>query len=229
MATLLEDLDADRQQGADVGGRLCGACIDILGVSGAGIMLMSGGRHNGTLAVSDAVIGVVEELQFTLGEGPCIDACVSAEPVFEPDLRDPRMARWPAFCGPAVEAGVRAVFGFPLRTGGEGLGALDVYLDQPGALGDEQVEDAIALAQVISTTVLSLQADATPGTLAPELNSRLDHRAVVHQASGMVSVQLGIGVADALARIRAHAYTSNRSVESVARDIVDRTLHLDRS
>jgi hypothetical protein len=227
LATLLLDLDNDRRDGADVGERLCDTCVEVLAVDGAGIMLMSDGEHRGTLGVSNSVMTLVEDLQFTLGEGPCIDAYASDHPILEPDLRDPATNRWPAFSGPAVLAGVRAVFGFPLRTGTANLGALDLYLDHPGDLRADQLSDAVVLAGVISTTVLALQLDAAPGELPVELDATMLHRAIVHQASGMLSAQLDIDPADALVRIRAHAYTRNRPVNDVALDIVERRLRLE--
>jgi hypothetical protein len=227
LADLLIDLDNDRRNGTDVGERLCDTCVEVLDVTGAGIMLMSDGEHRGTLGVSNPVMTVVEDLQFTLGEGPCIDAYSSEHPVLEPDLGHPATNRWPAFSGPAVQAGVRAVFGFPLRVGAVNLGALDLYLDQPGALRTDQLTDAAVMAGVISKTVLALQAEALPGELPELLDATVLHRAVVHQASGMLSAQLDIDVADALVRIRAHAYTSNRLVNDVAHDIVDRRLRLE--
>lgn len=227
LATLLIDLDNDRRNGTDVGERLCDTCVEVLDVTGAGIMLMSDGQHRGTLGVSNRVMTLVEDLQFTLGEGPCIDAYTSEHPVLEPDLVDPAVNRWPAFSGPAVQAGVRAVFGFPLRTGAANIGALDVYLDHPGDLRPDQLTDAAVMAGVISSTVLALQAEAAPGELPGQLDTTTLARAIVHQASGMLSAQLDIDVSDALVRIRAHAYTSNRPVNDVARDIVERRLRLE--
>lgn len=227
LAALLVDLDNDRRNGTNVGERLCDTCVEVLDVTGAGIMLMSDGEHRGTLGVSNRVMTVIEDLQFTLGEGPCIDAYTSEHAILEPDLGDPATNRWPAFSGPAVQAGVRAVFGFPLRAGTVYLGALDVYLDHPGDLRSDQLTDAAVMAGVISNTVLALQADAAPGELPELLDATVHHRAIVHQASGMLSAQLDIAVADALVRIRAHAYTSNRPVNDVAHDIVDRRLRLE--
>ena len=227
LAGILHDLEDDRRRGAAIGERLCDACVDVLEVAGAGIMLMSQGEHCGTLGASDAVISTVEELQFTTGEGPCIDASMTTTPVFEPDLDRPGEVRWPAFTGPAVEAGVAAIFGFPLRAGTGSVGALDLYLSRPGPLDAAQVGDALVMAEVITLTVLALQADAPPGALAPQLGSGLRYRAVTHQAAGMLSVQLGVDVDTALVRLRAHAYTSNRPVNEVAHDIVARRLRLD--
>ena len=224
---LLHDLESDRRSGADVGERLCNACVDMLDVSGAGIMLMTDGKHLGTLGISDHVMTVVEELQFTLGEGPCIDAFRSAEPVHEPDLVEPAILRWPAFAGPAIGVGVRAVFGFPLRSGVVSLGALDLYQDHAGGLEQHQVADAVVLTGVISSTILALQADAAPDALADQIDMSMHHRAVVHQAAGMVSVQLGIDVADALVRVRAYAYSSDSPINEVAGAIVGRQFRLE--
>lgn len=229
LSRLLDDLDEDLRTGSDVGERLCRSAVETLSVTGAGIMLMADGQHKGTLGVSNDVMGVVEDLQFTLGEGPCIDAFASEAPVHAPDIADPAELRWPGFCRAAVESGVRALFGFPLRVGGASFGALDLYMDQPGDLLPDQAADALEFAEMISGLVLSLQGGAAPGTLADPLGGRFIHRAIVHQASGMVSAQLAIDVDDALVRMRAHAFSSNRSVHDVATDIMARRLRLEAS
>src|SRR5258708_17096969 len=97
--------------------RLCEACADVLSMSGAGVMLMAGDVSRGSVCSSNDVSSLIEDLQYTLGEGPCIDAYNQERPVMEPDLADPEVVRWTAFSPPAVEAGVRAVFGFPLQVG----------------------------------------------------------------------------------------------------------------
>src|SRR6266513_3109924 len=102
--------------------RLCEACTGIVGVDGAGVMLMSGDIPRGSLCTTNAVSQLIEELQYTLGEGPCVDAYQQNRVVAEPDLADPRTRRWFAFSPPALEAGVRALFGFPLRVGTVRLG-----------------------------------------------------------------------------------------------------------
>jgi hypothetical protein len=227
LEALEDDLARDIDSGHGSGARLVRACVEATAVTGAGIMLMSDGEHRGTLGSSDAAIAVVEELQFTLGEGPCIDTYNSGAPVFEPDLRDPVEVRWHEFTGPAVDAGVEAVFGFPLVVGDTRLGALDLYVDQPWTLTDQQVADALTMADVVAQTILRVQAHAEPGALASELEAGTLLRSVVHQASGMLSVQLGVSVADALARLRAYAYSEGRPINAVASAIVARELRLD--
>ena len=207
--------------------RLCDVCADVMAMSGAGIMLMSGEAPAGSLCSTNQVSALIEELQYTLGEGPCVDAYHVDRPVLEPDLAHPETPRWVAFTPPAVEAGARAVFGFPLQVGVVRLGALNLYRDQPGALSDDQYADALVLAGVAARAVLAMQAQAPPGALAPELEVDANFRFVVHQASGMVADQLGVAVGEALARLRAYAYANNRLVTEVAEDVVGRRLRFD--
>ena len=205
---------------------LCSECVDALHVSGAGIMLMTAAGPRSVLCASDAASGAVEELQFTLGEGPCVDVCRSGLPVLEPDLNAPGFSRWPAFTPPAMQAGVLAIFGFPLQVGPIRLGALDVYNDHPGALRAEQLAEAVNLAAVVTRKVLDLQAEADPGYLAAELGGADTLRAPVYQASGMLSARLSIGVDEALLRLRAYAFAAERSINDVARDVVARKLNV---
>ena len=206
---------------------LCEVCADVAGMSGAGIMLMAGDEQQGSVCSSNAVSGLIEELQYTLGEGPCVDAYQQESPVHEPDLVDPRTPRWLAFSPPAIEAGARAVFGFPLQVGSVRLGALNFYRDRAGPLDDEQYADALVLAGVAGRAVLGIQAKAPPGALAAELEEGANFRFVVHQASGMVAVQLGVSVGEALLRLRAYAFGNDRLLAEVAEEVVGRGLRFD--
>jgi hypothetical protein len=181
---------------------LCGACPGIMGVNGAGVMLMSGDIPRGSLCSSDEVSQLIEELQYTLGEGPCVDAYHQDKVVAEPDLADPASLRWPAFTGPALRAGVRAIFGFPLRAGAVRLGTLDLYRDSPGPLTGDQHADALVMADVLARWVLEAQAGAPPDTVAGELQDGADFHFVVHNAAAMVSVQEQVSVTEALIRLR---------------------------
>lgn len=207
--------------------RLCQVCAEISGATGAGVMLMAGDIPRGSVCSTDAVSALIEQLQFDLGEGPCVDAYHQDRPVLEPDLADPHAPRWLAFTGPAVAAGARAVFGFPLQVGAVRLGALNLYNDRPGDLTDDQYIDALIMADVAAQAVLLLQADAPPDTVAADLESNSNFQYVVHQASGMVAAQLDVTVSQALIRLRAHAFGNNRALTDVARDVVDRRLRFD--
>jgi len=187
-------------------------------------MLMSGDMPAGSLCTTNEVSRVIEDLQYTLGEGPCVDAYHEDRVVLEPDLADPDTPRWLAFSPAAVQAGARAVFGFPVRIGGVRLGALNVYQDRPGSLSDDQHADALVMADVVARWVLDVQAGAPPGALAHELEEGGELYFVVHNAAGIVSVQLGVSVTEALIRLRAYAFTNGRLVRDVAEDVVGRRI-----
>ena len=206
---------------------LCGVCRDVTGMSGAGIMLMSGELPLGSIGTTGAVSALIEDLQYTLGEGPCVDAYHLGRPVLEPDLADPVTPRWLAFTGPALEAGVRAVFGFPLEVGGARLGALNLFADRPGRLSDDQHADALVAADIAAEAVLVMQAKESAGVLAPELEEGSNFQYVVHQAAGMVSAQLDVSIAQALVRLRGYAFAHQRLVGEVAADVVSRRLRFE--
>jgi GAF domain-containing protein len=207
--------------------RLCAVCAEVTLMSGAGIMLLSGDEPKGSVCTTNAVSTLIEELQYTLGEGPCIDAHRQHAPIVEPDLAHPAFVRWSEFARSAVDAGARAVFGFPVSIGDIHLGALNLYRDRPGPLTDDQHADALVVADVAARAVLTMQAGAVPGALGIELESGGNFRFVVHQAAGMVAVQLDIPIDSALLRLRAYAFSSSRNVSDVAADVVARRLRFD--
>ena len=207
--------------------RLCVVGAGITRLTGAGIMLMSGDITSGSVCTSNDVSALVEQLQFELGEGPCVDAYQHGRPILEPDLAVPRVSRWAAFSEPALAAGVRAVFGFPMQVGAARLGALNLYRDTPGELTDEQHADALVMADVAAEIVLLLQAGAPRGRLATELEAGADFQYVVHQAAGMVAAQLDVSVAEALIRLRAYAFGNDRLLTAVASDVVNRIVRFN--
>ena len=207
--------------------RLCDVCAQVTGATGAGIMLMSGDVPRGSVCSTDDVSALIEQLQYDLGEGPCLDAYNQDRPVYEPNLADPAYPRWPAFTAPAVEAGARAIFGFPLQVGAVRLGALNLYCDEAGLLTDEQHADALLMAGIVAQALMLLQAGAPEGTVAAELEANANFQYVVHQASGMVAAQLEVSVGQALLRMRAHAFGHDRTLTDIAKDVVDRRLRFD--
>jgi len=206
---------------------LCLACTDVLGVSGAGLMLGSRGRSLGCVGVSDHVTETVEQVEFTVGEGPCVAAFRTKMPVFDPDLADDGAVQWSEFRRGALAAGVRAAFGFPLFVDKVCIGVLNLYHDRSGALTDDQVGDALVVAQFAGRILLNWQADAPPGMVAWQLEKVPNHRMQVHQATGRVSVQAGISLADALVLLRAYAFAENRPITAVAADVANERLRFD--
>jgi len=207
--------------------RLCQVCAEATDMSGAGIMLMSGDVPHGSLCTANEMSDAIEQLQYDLGEGPCVDAYRQDWPVLEPDLAQPGAPRWSTFAPPAIAAGVRAVFGFPLQVGSVRLGALNLCRDRPGPLSDGQHADALVMAGIAAQAVLVLQAGALPEELASELEAGSDFHYVVHRAAGMVAAQLEVSVGQALVRLRAYAFGNERPLTEVAKDVVARKLRFD--
>ncbi len=205
---------------------LCLACTDVLGVTGAGLMLISGNKSLGCIGVSDDIARAVEEVEYTLGEGPCIAAFNNKIPIFDPDLNDDG-ERWPEFRRGALAAGVGAAFGFPLLVDRVCIGALNLYQDRAGSLTEQQVDDALIAADVASRTLLTWQADAPPGMVAWQLETVPNHRVEVHQAAGRVSVQAAVSVDNALVLLRAYAFSQDRPISDVARDVAEGRLRFD--
>jgi hypothetical protein len=226
-ARLPRILTAIAAEGPPRAGQLCTIAAQIVEVDGAGVMI-EGADQRAPLCSSDDIADRVEDLSFTLGEGPGVDAHRDGMPVSEPHLARPRLPRWPSFAPLALTAGVAAVFSFPLRVGGVHMGALTLYNIRPGALTDDQHADALVMASVVTSVVLAHQAEAPLGELAAELEALNSSYSVVHRALGMVSVQLDLSVADALVRLRGHAYAEGRTLLDVADDVVRGELRFTR-
>ncbi|HSO94733.1 MAG TPA: GAF and ANTAR domain-containing protein [Acidimicrobiia bacterium] len=202
---------------------LCAQSAAILDVAGVGVALLSGGQPMGSVCASDTVTGKVEEVQYTLGEGPAVDACHEREPVLAPDLAEVT-GRWPGFCNGALAAGIRAASGFPLLVGAICIGSLNLYQTAPGPLREEQHADALAVAHVVGRMVLGWQSLAPAGEVAWQLEQVPSHRASVHQATGMIAAQTRATIDDALSLLRAYAFAESRSISDVAGDVVGRRL-----
>jgi hypothetical protein len=211
----------------DLSARLCRAALGALPVTGVGLALMTAQGHGGLVAATDGPATTMEQLQFTLREGPCIDAARSGRPVLEPDLSATPAGTWPGFLAGLAGTDVRAIFAFPLRVGGIRIGVLDIYRDAVGVLTDAELGTALAYADAATLLLLRLQELSRDGRLHPMLDQPWEHRAVVHQATGMVSVQADATIADAFDILAAHSFASGRPIVEVARDVVERRIRLD--
>ncbi|MFF3641093.1 ANTAR domain-containing protein [Streptomyces sp. NPDC002564] len=172
-----------------------------------------------------------EELQFTLGQGPGLDAVRHAVPVLVPDLGAVRAERWPVLLPAARELGVQGVYCFPLGVGAISVGVLIILCSarqQP--LTSRQYADATALAAVLTAHLLSSHAEDSARDGAPPSLTGPPHdlrRAVVHQATGMVSAQLGVPLDEALVRLRGYAFRAEETLTTVAGGVVARRLRFN--
>jgi GAF domain-containing protein len=206
---------------------LCRTCVDEAGVDGCGVSVLSRTGTPVALYATNPVASVIEELQFTLGEGPCMDAMATRLPVLVPDVADGATSRWPMYASAVQEYGVRSVFAFPLRTGAASIGVLDVFRVRPGRMTQDDVAQSLTFAEIARTTMLDGQDQAHDGDMPDGFDEAPGYRAEVFQAQGMVMMQLGVSLAEALLRMRAYAYAEGRPLADVARDVVARTLRFD--
>jgi hypothetical protein len=209
---------------------VCAAALVAVRVDGAGVTVMSSPTVLDTVHATDRVAGELEEWQLTFGQGPCVDTFAGGGPVLAADLRVADcMVRWPAFTPAALNSGAQAVFALPLQIGAIRLGALDLYRSRPGPLTTHELADALAFAETASMLLLDMAAGTQPDTadLAWQRDDPTAHQAQVHQATGMILVQLGSGAEAAFARLRAYAYAHDRRLGDVARDVVEGRLRFE--
>jgi hypothetical protein len=215
--------------GAVSAAHVCGACVMATGTDGAVLSLAASSGGRAVAHATDEVAARLDDLQFTLGEGPCVDAFAGGGPVLVGDVGSAEAAaRWPVYAPAACAAGARAVFAFPLQVGAILVGTLEMYRAAAGSLSGEQLSDALAFSFAALSVVLTAThpppAGAEPAQEHLSFDGLGEGRAQVYQATGMVAVQLGSGLAEALVRLRARAFTSGLPLAEIARQVVDRTL-----
>ena len=198
--------------------RLCRTCQEEANADGVGLALLSSDGVPEPTFVSDTRSRLIEDLQFTLGEGPCVEAVRSGSPVLVDDVRAVTDAsrRWPAFVKEVESSGIRAVFAFPVQIGTIALGTLDLYRAEPGTLSDDALGGVLRGVDRIASALLDVGAAAGDGITEPT------YRMVVHQAAGMIQEQTGTNITTALMRLRATAFSEGINVNDLATDIVAR-------
>jgi len=212
---------------------VCAVAVSLAQLGGAWLAAARDGEPDFVMSVTDPVSEQLAEIQLMLGEGPCHDVLASAAPVLAADLGDAESGRrWPAFTPAARQLGAGAVFAFPLIVGAIRAGVLGLYRGAPGPLPGRQLGDLLILADAATVMLLGSadgHAENADGAgldgQAPDLAR---HRAEIDQATGMLTVQLGVPAAVAFARLRAYAYSQDRRLADVAGDIVARRLRLHR-
>lgn len=194
----------------------CLRCRAEANADGVGLAVISSEGVPEPTFVSDSRSRLIEDLQFTLGEGPCVDAVRSGSPVLLDDLREVTDAtrRWPTFAREAESSGVRAVFAFPVRVGAIALGVLDLYRSRPGTLAADELASVLRTVDRIAAVLLDVSAAGGDGVTEPA------YRMVVHQAAGMVMAQSQTNIASALARLRATAFSEGIPINDLAADVV---------
>jgi hypothetical protein len=179
---------------------------------------MSRGNDQGLAGAFGASALAGQDLEFTLGQGPGVDAYADGMTILVEDLSESD-GRWPLFAGSAVDLGVRSMCALPLQVGPIRLGVLCLYGEQPGVIALEDLGDAELVADLITHLVIGLQSETASETIAFALDDS-DYRAVVHQATGMISAQLDCSVEEALVRLRGRAFAAERPIDEMAEEVV---------
>jgi hypothetical protein len=232
MAAVIALLDEDRSGGPGLSPAAATAAAAALGVDGIGAGVGTGPEGTVLRWGRGGTSAALEEAGFTLGEGPGRDCVSAGSPVLVADLSG-AVARWPAFAPAAMDLGVRALFALPLRIGAISVGTLVAHRGTPGSLRNGQLVDALALAETLTVQLLRRATDRPARTFAggrepgPGWVGPGTYRVEVHQATGMVSVQLGVSLPEALLRLRAYAFANDRLLDEVAADMVARKLRLE--
>jgi hypothetical protein len=209
---------------------VCAAAVTGVTMDGAAVTVMVSPTVRDAVHATDGVAGELQEWQQTFGQGPCVDAFADGGPVLVVDLRKPEYtARWPAFTPAALASGALAVFALPLQLGAIRLGVLDLYRTRAGPLSPHELCDALVFADTAGMLMLDLAAGIPPETadLAWQRDDPTAHQAQVHQATGLVLVQLGVSADVAFARMRAYAYAEELRLGDVARAVVERRLRFE--
>jgi hypothetical protein len=220
------------RRGLDAADRLCLACVMLFNVDAAAISAVYDGTNMGTVGVSGALARKYDELQFTFGEGPCLDAVERRAPVMAVDLAHPDELRWPAFRPAIVAQAIRSVYAAPVVVAGEYVGALDLFRTLPGDWHADTSAGALVAAQLATVPFMDLIAEDTVAAISDPASDAWTElsqfaRAEVSQATGMLVAQLDVSPSQALVRLRGHAYATGRSATEVARDIIEHRLRLD--
>ena len=207
--------------------QICREALSLLGVTTAALILMSDQEAGALVTASDEGAAQVEDLQFALGEGPCLEAFRTGRVVLADNLDDGPREQWPRFVAAASAAGVRSVFAVPLQLGAIRMGVLYLTRTRTGGLTDGQLADAFSLAEMATVALLEQQSGSVNGELDADLGLRWAHRPVVHQATGMVSAHLELPLTEALTWLRDTALETRRTIYEVATDVVARRLRIE--
>jgi len=203
---------------------VCRTATQLLRMTGSSVVLM-GEDTFPSVASAYGVSVTVQDLEFTLGEGPASDAFAQGKPVLVGEM-SLLGSRWPQFSRAISEAGIHSVHAFPLQLGAIKLGVLVLYRDEPGLLEGEDLSAARLVADLVTNQVLDMQAGVLSESLAWGLEVD-DYRAVVHQATGMISAQLDCPMSDALVRLRGRAFSREQPIDLVAAEVVTGDLRFD--
>jgi len=197
---------------------LAGRCVELLGVSEAGLMLADAEGVLRVAASSSDTMNLLELFELQHDDGPCVDCFRNKTPIREENLRD-ALSRWPRFAPEAIAAGFSAVYALPMRLREQVIGSLNLLRAEPGVLDSDELLVAQALADVATIGILQHRAASESRLIAEQLQYALNSRIVIEQAKGVLSEHAGLDMDEAFKRIREYTRNHNRLLTEVAQDI----------
>lgn len=216
--SLVDDFDV-----VELLSRLADRCVEVLGISAVGVMLLAPEGDLRVVASSSEAMRVVELFELQSDEGPCLDCYRSGTAVSNADLTVGD-GRWPRFAPVAIEAGFRSVHALPMRLRRSVIGALNLFGSDIGALAEDDVIVGQALADVATIAVIQQRAFMESQVVNEQLNHALTSRVVIEQAKGVLAERAGLTMEVAFEKMRRHARTHNLRLVDVAQGVIDRTL-----
>src|SRR4249919_140506 len=202
---------------------LADRCVNLLGVSAAGVMLASPAGRLALVASSSEAMRLLELFELQAQEGPCLDAFRTGEPVGHENL-EAGSGRWPSFSAAALQAGFASVSALPLRLREVTLGALNLLGITRAPMDEADVIVARAFADLATLSIVQYRASAEANSLNEQLSGALTSRIVIEQAKGVISERTGVDLDEAFSRLRAYARNHNLRLTDVAQAAIDGTL-----
>ena len=203
--------------------RVVASADALFGVDGTALMLVDRDQVLRNLAASDRRAGLLEELQATHGEGPCVDAFDDKQPVAADDLD--REDRWPAFSADAARRRLLAVLASPIPYSEQAVGVVAVFATEPHPWTGAEREAIVAFTELVALLILNAMEATERGRLAAELQVALDSRVVIEQAKGVLVGRHGLTTRQAFERLRRQARDQRRPLSEVARAVVSAAEH----
>jgi GAF domain-containing protein len=202
---------------------LADRCVEVLGVSAAGVMLAAPEGDLRVVASSSEAMRVVELFELQSDEGPCLDCFRCGDPLLNEDLVAAD-GRWPRFAPVALDAGFSTVYALPMRLRGAVIGAINLFGTGQDPMTAEEVTAGQALADVATIAILQQRVASESRVLIDQLNTALTSRVVIEQAKGVLAERAGLSMESAFEAMRRYARDRNLHLADVARGVVDRTL-----
>jgi GAF domain-containing protein len=202
---------------------LADRCVEVLGVSAAGVMLVAPEGDLRVVASSSEAMRVLELFELQSDEGPCLDCFATGEAVLDQDLTTID-GRWPRFAPVAVDAGFRFAHALPMRLRGTVIGALSLFVNDESVLSEENLVAGQALAAVATIAILQQRVVTEARTLNDQLNTALTSRVLIEQAKGVVAERTGLPMPAAFEAMRKYARDNNLRLADVARHVIDKTI-----